>query len=385
MTEKIISLLLAVVFSLCIVGCSDTNQQKSNGNTTSVISNNSFVSEPTESSTLSNPSSETNSIPVNSTPSNSTSEGQGNTTSNPINSQDGITLPDSTLPSGPNDQNSTPLPDVTTELQTSHKPLDQSQYFQYSTLNSDEKQVYNLVVEAIRNTQNVIDVSGYNITNDNILTIIYRAISDHPEFFWVTKKTSYTHSGGRPFEVLLFYTDGTVNDQLNSELKLTVTADRNKIATQIAQFNATVNSILSDISPSLSDYEKEKKIFEYLSKNIKYDQDNSSKNYNSDSVFPRCFDSYGAACEKLAVCEGYSKLFQYLCYCVGINATQVSGNAHGGGHMWNSVKIDGVWYQTDATWSKYSNSDAVWYKYFHLAKDEMYIDHTTESEHIIIP
>lgn len=52
-----------------------------------------------------------------------------------------------------------------------------------------------------------------------------------------------------------------------------------------------------------------------------------------------------------AVCDGITKAFALLCGLEGIDCTKISGYANGGNHAWNKVKVAGVWYIVDATWS----------------------------------
>ena len=278
---------------------------------------------------------------------------------------------------------------VETEIKVvaNHTPLSESDYFQFSTLTENEKKIYQKLVSAIKSTQNIIEISEFRIAEKDIPKIIERTLADHPEFFWVTKRFAYNCLEDIPISIVLFYTDGTVNDTFGDDLKLSESADRTKIRNQMAEFNAAVNNIISTIPSDASEYDKEKLIFDYLATNLTYDQKSALLNYKGGDVLPRSFDSYGAAVNKLAVCEGYSKLFQYLCYCVGINSTQVVGKATtGGDHMWNAVKVDNVWYQTDATWSRYNNTDLINYMYFHLNADEMYKkNHTVTSDTLIVP
>ncbi len=63
-----------------------------------------------------------------------------------------------------------------------------------------------------------------------------------------------------------------------------------------------------------------------------------------------------------AICTGFSNLFAELCKLNGIDARVVTGYARGAGyrsgarfelpnHAWNTVKIDGKWYQVDVSWA----------------------------------
>lgn len=59
------------------------------------------------------------------------------------------------------------------------------------------------------------------------------------------------------------------------------------------------------------------------------------------------------------VCEGYAKGLQVLCHAADIPCVQLEGNA-GGGHMWNAIKLDGVWYFCDPTWDDPNSDEDSW-------------------------
>jgi hypothetical protein len=62
---------------------------------------------------------------------------------------------------------------------------------------------------------------------------------------------------------------------------------------------------------------------------------------------------------RIAVCDGYAKLFKTLCDYAGVKAEIVTGYARGyadserhfrSNHSWNAVKIDSTWHLVDVTW-----------------------------------
>ena len=65
--------------------------------------------------------------------------------------------------------------------------------------------------------------------------------------------------------------------------------------------------------------------------------------------------------KRVAVCDGYARLFVTLCDYVGINSKIIVGFAKSGtknttrrfgaNHYWNAVMIDSNWYLLDATWA----------------------------------
>lgn len=63
---------------------------------------------------------------------------------------------------------------------------------------------------------------------------------------------------------------------------------------------------------------------------------------------------------RVAVCDGYSRLFKSLCDHAGIPCEVITGYARTGwnsgskfrsNHKWNAVRIDSSWYLLDATWA----------------------------------
>lgn len=51
------------------------------------------------------------------------------------------------------------------------------------------------------------------------------------------------------------------------------------------------------------------------------------------------------------VCESYAKAYAYILNRLGINTIYLSGLGNGGGHAWNMVNLNGIWYYCDPTWN----------------------------------
>ena len=71
---------------------------------------------------------------------------------------------------------------------------------------------------------------------------------------------------------------------------------------------------------------------------------------------------------KYAKCTGYATLFMALCEQCSIKCCQVAGEAHGG-HDWNRVRVDGVWYYIDPTWNDQTGNG-------YLLSKKLWRDHT---------
>lgn len=273
------------------------------------------------------------------------------------------------------------------EVESHHTAVSEGQYYQYTSLTNSEKAIYNQLVDAIKNTTNVIKVENTSISYNRGLILLQKVISDNPQYFWVSKSTSilYNPNTNNITAFILYYTDGVTTDKVNNKYELTETANRTTIKNKIVGLNNKVSDIIAKIPVNASDVEKERIIHDYIMQNVSYDNDAASRQYVYGDTLPHAFDIYGAACNGKAVCEGYSKLFQYLCYCVGVKSSAVVGTSNGANHMWNVVNLDGNWYHVDVTWDDTSSSAVPYYGYFNLTTNDIKADHTIDTSNLKVP
>ncbi|MBQ8107890.1 MAG: hypothetical protein IJ129_03990 [Ruminococcus sp.] len=127
--------------------------------------------------------------------------------------------------------------------------------------------------------------------------------------------------------------------------------------------------------PDGSDFEKFKYIHDQIVLGCTY-----SDTKNSDE-----YTAYGCLVTGEAVCEGYGKALCMLCERAGIDCLPVLGNAMDNEtgevmpHLWNLVKLDGEWYETDVTWDDPEagkDSDVIGYENFAITDEEMWKNHT---------
>lgn len=78
---------------------------------------------------------------------------------------------------------------------------------------------------------------------------------------------------------------------------------------------------------------------------------------------------YSVLCGESTVCAGYADTFYMLCNASGIDAISVTSP----GHQWNKARINGAWYNFDATWDDtYSESKGYPLYFYHGRSDAMY-------------
>lgn len=122
---------------------------------------------------------------------------------------------------------------------------------------------------------------------------------------------------------------------------------------------------------SLSDDEKIKAVYDYVTKTVDYDY----AGVNEASSH----SAYAALANKKAVCQGYSTLvYRLLCEC-GIQTRIITGKSQNQNHAWNIVRLNGQWYNLDATWDSNFDGNDQKYMYFLKGSSE-FTDHVRDQE-----
>lgn len=113
--------------------------------------------------------------------------------------------------------------------------------------------------------------------------------------------------------------------------------DRDKETLDLA--SAVLDTIITD---GMTDYEKEKAVYDWMCKNIGEDTGMLTVIPSSDEDSDK---PYGVLKYGNAVCVGYATTFRLFMQMLGIDCMVVHNTDCF--HSWNLVKIDGEWYHTD--------------------------------------
>lgn len=195
-----------------------------------------------------------------------------------------------------------------------------------------------------RYTTERIRLEGDEISEERLRHALNAFLFDNPQVFWLNNVFGYVHSDG--YTIVECYTD--------------ISAD--ECTAMIAEFTEKIDELLSDITPGMSAYSREKLIHDRLLSGCTYAED-----IESFSDGWSYFSAYGAVVEGRAVCEGYAKAFQLLMTRAGLECCTIRGTAEDVPHMWNLVYLEGDWYHVDPTWD--DTDDFINYEYFN-ADDE---------------
>lgn len=157
------------------------------------------------------------------------------------------------------------------------------------------------------------------------------------------------------------------NDKVLSRLSFEDTAVLIKVKEIISQV----------IKDSMTDYEKELAIHDYLVLNYKYDYYNLQNN----TVPDESYTVYGLLIKGTGVCQAYAEATNLLLNAVGIECDMVIGTSKGESHGWNIVKLDDEYYMLDVTYDDPAPDETgyVSYKYFNVTADQLALDHEWDS------
>lgn len=236
--------------------------------------------------------------------------------------------------------------------------LDPSQYYCYSWLSDTQRQAYDYILSACMTMYKGEFCVGRISTRDAM--IAYRAMrSDWPQIFWLGNGCTCSDRGGLAY---LSFSDAENGYTVETASK------RDEM---YAELTERIRQAWEEckLERSMSDYQCELLLHDWLCRHMRYEEADHA------------FDSYGAFVGKRGVCEAYSRALQLLLYSVGIQNTLVCGDVfdngsdESGGHMWNSVLIDGEWYGVDATWNDERNNGIMtMHIYFNITDEDMVSD-----------
>lgn len=192
-----------------------------------------------------------------------------------------------------------------------------------------------------------IDISedGYAVTPAELKTVIDVYTRDYTGHFWFNKR--YGYSGYLNSE----------NTEIITKIYMYCYADREKTALAKQKYDSAADKLIARITSEMPEFERELILHDRLAGHIAYE--------DGDYVH----DAYGALVNGKAVCDGYTKAFQYLLQKVGIQSFMATGTGNGGKHAWNIVRIDGKYYNVDLTWDDVK-SDII-YTYFNITDEEI--------------
>lgn len=160
-------------------------------------------------------------------------------------------------------------------------------------------------------------------------TLFLHTIRENPEFFWV-------NLGDRPHAYDPETNSVTYSVSIFPEFQTEGFAAANQV------FEETVDAIVSRIfSPDMSEAEKVLSAAGWMKQYVQYDAEQGWDSYSA----------YSALVNRSAVCHGSAVAMNLLMREVGMDCCTVISSIpeQNKYHVWNAVKVNGVWYDLDPT------------------------------------
>ena len=203
--------------------------------------------------------------------------------------------------------------------------------------------------------------------NDFAAALFFEAMEEHTKNPKEGDYLTYQWLGGSA-GVVEYYVDGSyyVATVRYSNIRFMTTAAQEK--TMDEQVKALLNKLDLD---GYKQYEKIRIIYDWMTKNIRYDYANLNNNN-----YTLKHSAYAALINRTAVCQGYSNLLYRLLLEADVDVREVP-SIDEECHIWNIVRLDGKYYNCDATWDEGETT----YRYFLRCPSSFDSDHTRRSDY----
>ena len=225
-------------------------------------------------------------------------------------------------------------------------PVPADFYMYRNTLSPQYQKAYDQICAGLMNGESSI-VMSVAVPADDIGSVYWSVVYDHPELFWVSANMNYSYNNnGLVTEIKPGYYSGSPSEY-NAEVA------------------ANVDQALADMWALGTDIDRVKYAHDYLTNTIDYTHNDMDQSAYSGFVW------------KQTVCAGYAKCFQYMMHKMGIPCAVLLGDA-GEAHAWNLLYLDGDYYVMDVTWDDPIGNPAntYYYNYFNITDGEISKNHT---------
>lgn len=229
-----------------------------------------------------------------------------------------------------------------------------TEYYPYYGMLSEKEQALYRQIYANAMALNGIFNPIEPVSQRELRNIFIAVFNDHPDLFWLDSayQGKFSRNGGcaeisLQFNYLVDDLEGAKNE-----------------------FQSAADEILAGARGLESDYEKEVYVHNALLDRIEY-----------DLQAPLNQSAYSAMVNGRTVCAGYARSFQYLMTQMGVPCYYCTGYA-GENHAWNIIRLDGEFYNVDATWDDTTPNT---YDYFNKTDNEFAPNHRREELSVYLP
>ena len=230
----------------------------------------------------------------------------------------------------------------------------------YNSLNYKDQLLYNSVVDAATEIADESEILNYSYDMEVFMNVVGCIRADRPELFSVD------------FEALVLQ-----HSNHKTKVGMVYLEEQDVITDMIAKYDDAVDSAMEKVLPSMTDYEKELTINDYLLDHCRYAPGERQQISST---------AYGALVLGEAYCDGYAYAAKQLLDKAYIDSVIIYGETEGAMHVWNMVQIEGQYYHLDVMWNDADIGDENklrFHGYFNLSDDVSKLDHNYENKDII--
>ena len=226
--------------------------------------------------------------------------------------------------------------------------------FYYSKMNKMQQAAYHAICQGVLQMEKEIQVP--RMSGEELYNVFFQMRLDHPEIFWAT---GYKYRYYKESPNIIFVPEYLF--------------DKGKIKEHQKAMKSRVEKLVRP-AQSLSEWEKEKYVHDFICQNVHYDK--LKKAYSHEII--------GPLGQGVGVCEGIAKAVKVLLDALGVWCViAICGNNPEKGikyrHTWNIVRIGGAYYHLDATFDntlgKSDKVEDIRYDYFNLDDKNIFRDH----------
>ena len=233
-------------------------------------------------------------------------------------------------------------------------PTKQYRYY-FECLSKEEAAVYDAMLSGLLHYSKEIVCHGCTVSQ--VQKIYHFLKLDVPELFYIKNIR------------IRYFTEKASHCTVIPEYRFTISQTHDTLISMSRHCRELV-----DKYKQCSDFQKEKAIHDYIAMTVKY----------KDTEAPYSHEAPGAVLYQIGVCEGIAKAFKYLSDQLGLQSVVVFGasNEQGneGGHAWNLVKVNSVFYHIDTTFDTTISSSCIRYDYFNLSDADIQSSHHWDDE-----
>ena len=233
-------------------------------------------------------------------------------------------------------------------------PIKQYRYY-FECLSKEEAAVYDTLLSSFLHYSKEIACHGCTVSQ--VQKIYHFLKLDVPELFYIKNIR------------IRYFTEKASYCAVIPEYRFTISQSHDTLISMSRHCRELV-----DKYKQCSDLQKEKAIHDYIATTVTY----------KDTEAPYSHEAPGAVLYQIGVCEGIAKAFKYLSDQLGLQSIVVFGasNEQGneGGHAWNLVRINGVFYHIDMTFDTTISTSCIRYDYFNLSDADIRSSHHWNNE-----